>query len=234
MFLLCLVLAVLILPPTFILVHVSLHQVAPDGSAGAFTLENYQKLVASRFFLPSLINTVVYAIGAAAVALLLGVVQAVIVERTNTPGRHYVFLASIVALGIPNVLHVVGWLLILGRAGPVNGVLQSWFGPTAGINVYSLWGMIFIEGVNFVPLTFLLMSSVLRSTDASFEEASMMSGARPLRTFRSITLHMSLPGRSCASAAGFHQSRGVVRGPRARRHGGKHQCADDQRVPERA
>jgi iron(III) transport system permease protein len=192
--LLCLVLAILILPPTYILIHVSLHLVEADGSAGAFTFENYQKLVASRFFMPSLINTVVYAIGAAAIALTLGVVQAVIVERTNTPGRHYVFLTSIVALGIPNVLHVVGWLLILGRAGPVNGVLQGWFGPAAGINVYSLWGMIFIEGVNFVPLTFLLMSSVLRSTDASFEEASMMSGARPLRTFRSITLHMSLPG----------------------------------------
>jgi iron(III) transport system permease protein len=192
--LLCLVLAVLILPPTFFLIHISLHTVQPDGSAGEFTLDHYRRLVTGRFFLPSLINTVVYAVGAAVVAMALGVVQAVLVERTNTPGREYVFLGSIMALGIPNVLYVVAWLLILGRAGPVNGVVESWFGPTAAINVYSLWGMIFVEGVNFVPLTFLLMSSVLRSTDAAFEEAALMSGSRPLKTFRSITLKMSLPG----------------------------------------
>jgi iron(III) transport system permease protein len=57
-----------------------------------------------------------------------------------------------------------------------------------------MWGMIVIEGVGFAPLTFLLMSAVLRSTDASFEEAAMMSGAGPLLTFRTITLRMGLPG----------------------------------------
>jgi iron(III) transport system permease protein len=54
--------------------------------------------------------------------------------------------------------------------------------------------MALIEGVGFAPLTFLLMAAVLRSTDASFEEAAMMSGAGPLRTFRAITLRMGLPG----------------------------------------
>jgi iron(III) transport system permease protein len=35
---------------------------------------------------------------------------------------------------------------------------------------------------------------VLRSTDPAFEEAALMSGAGPLRTFRAITLRMGLPG----------------------------------------
>jgi iron(III) transport system permease protein len=38
------------------------------------------------------------------------------------------------------------------------------------------------------------MSAVLRSTDASFEEAALMAGAGPLKTFRSITLRLGLPG----------------------------------------
>ncbi len=54
--------------------------------------------------------------------------------------------------------------------------------------------MILVEGVGFAPLTFLLMSAVLRSTDASFEEAALMAGAGPLKTFRSITLRLGLPG----------------------------------------
>ncbi len=57
-----------------------------------------------------------------------------------------------------------------------------------------MWGMILIEGVGFAPLAFFLMSAVLRSTAASFEEAALMSGAGPLTTFCAITLRLSLPG----------------------------------------
>jgi iron(III) transport system permease protein len=57
-----------------------------------------------------------------------------------------------------------------------------------------MWGMIVIEGIDFAPLAFLLLSSVFRSTDASFEEAAMMSGAGVSRTFRRVTLKLALPG----------------------------------------
>ena len=132
----------------------------------------------------------------ALVAIMIGVVQALIVERTNTPGRQYVFLSAVVSLGIPHVLYVVAWLLLLGRNGPVNDLISRFIGSEGGpaLNVYSMWGMILVEGVGFAPLTFLLMSAVLRSTDASFEEAALMAGAGPLKTFRSITLRLGLPG----------------------------------------
>ena len=192
-FVLCAILLVLILPPTFFLIDVSLHTTKADGSFGDFTLAYYQQLFSSRFFLTSLRNTAIYAVGTAIVAITTGTIQALIVERTNTPGRSLVFLGAIISLGIPYVLYVVAWLLILGRSGPLNALLNQWFGIEP-IDVYSMWGMIVIEGVGFTPLTFLLMSSVLKSTDASFEEASMMSGARPLTTFWKVTLRMGLPG----------------------------------------
>jgi iron(III) transport system permease protein len=188
-------LLLLILPPTLFLIETSVHVTRPDGSFGEFTLQYYRQLLASPYFGVSLWNTVLYAIGSAVIAITLGVVQALIVERTNAPGRGYVFLAAILSLGVPHVLYVVAWLLLLGRAGPVNeliALVRGTEGPF--LDVYSLWGMIVIEGVGFAPLTFLLMSSVLRATDPSFEEASMMSGAGPLLTFRTITLRMGLPG----------------------------------------
>lgn len=191
---LALILAILIVPPAWFLFKVSLHVSNPDGTLGQLTLQYYASLFTERFFLPSLVNTIIYSLGTALVALAFGVTQALIVERTNAPGREWVFLGSIIALGIPNVLHVVSWLLLLGRAGPVNNWLASMFGPDYIINVYSMWGMILIEGMNFVPLVFLLMSAVLKSQDASFEEASMMSGGRPLRTFWSISIRMGMPG----------------------------------------
>ena len=54
--------------------------------------------------------------------------------------------------------------------------------------------MILVEGIGFAPLTFLLMSAVLCSIDASFEEAALMAGASPLHDFCSITLRLGLPG----------------------------------------
>ena len=192
---LALLLLVLILPPTFYLVITSLYTTKPDGSFDEPTLRYYQELFTSPFFAASLLNTVEFAVGSAAVAILIGVVQALIVERTNTPGRRYVFLTAAISLGIPHVLYVVAWLLLLGRTGPVNSLIAALsVSSEPPLNVYSMWGMILVEGVGFAPLTFLLMSAVLRSTDASFEEAALMAGAGPFRTFRSITLRLGLPG----------------------------------------
>ena len=110
----------LVLPPTLFLIDTSFHVGNPDGSLGAFTLQYYRQLFGSPYFATSLRNTAIYAIGTAMVAIVLGGTQALIVERTNAPGRGYVIAATILSLGVPHVLYVVAWLLLLGRAGPVN------------------------------------------------------------------------------------------------------------------
>ena len=194
-FVLAATLLVLILPPVIFLVRASLFTTTADGSFDQFTLKYFQQLFASRHFAGSLWNTFVYSTGSAIVAIFIGLVQAVIVERTNAPLRQYVFLGSIISLGIPHVLQTVGWLLLLGKAGPVNDLIRAVSGGYfSGINVYSMWGMILVEGISFAPLTFLLLSAVLRATDSTFEEAAMASGARPVKTFLTVTLPLALPG----------------------------------------
>jgi iron(III) transport system permease protein len=187
------ILLVLMVPPALFLLNVSLHETRPDGSFGAFTLRYYRDLFSERLFLSSLRNTLIYAFGSSAIAIVIGTVQALIVERTNTPGRQLAFFGAIISLGVPHILYVVAWLLLLGRSGPVNDAIQFLIQREQTIDVYSLWGMALIEGVGFVPLTFLLMSAALRSMDASFEEAAIMAGASPLRAFWTVTLRMATP-----------------------------------------
>jgi iron(III) transport system permease protein len=190
-----LILLCLIVPPLVFLVKTSFYTTTFTGEFDKFTFKFYGELFSDERFVTSLLNTATYALGSAAVAIFLGVIQAWIVERTNTPLRKYVFLVSIISLGIPSVLYTISFLLLLGKAGPVNEVLDFFFSTGQhGINVYSMWGMIIIEGIDFAPLAFLLLSSVFRSTDASFEEAAMMSGAGVSRTFRRVTLRLALPG----------------------------------------
>jgi iron(III) transport system permease protein len=197
------ILLVLIVPPALFLLDVSLHETRPDGSFGAFTLRFYRALFSERLFLSSVRNTLLYAFGSAAIAIVIGTVQAMIVERTNTPGRKLAFFAAIISLGVPHILYVVAWLLLLGRAGPVNDAIQFVMHGPHPLNVYSIWGMSLIEGVGFVPFTFLLMSAVLRAMDASFEEAAIMAGASPLRAFWTVTLRMATPAVCALALLGF-------------------------------
>lgn len=188
-------LLLLMVPAVIYLVQSSLYETNFDGSFGAFTLRHYLDLFANDRFLRNFVNASLYASGSAAVAICLGVVQAWIVERTNTPGRSFVLIISIISLGVPSVLYTISFLFLLGKAGPLNQFLMWMTGSaTPVINIYSLWGMIVIEGIEFSPLAFLLLSSVFKSNDAAFEEASMMSGAGIITTFRRITLKLAMPG----------------------------------------
>jgi iron(III) transport system permease protein len=185
----------LILPPVIYLVRSSLQEIEFDGSFGAFTLNHYRALIETDSLFPVILTSAVYAGGSALVALLLGGVQAWIVERTDTPLRSLVMIVSIVSLGIPSVLYTISFLLLLGKTGPLNQILMAATGAAEPVfNVYSLHGMILIQGIEYTPLCFLLLSSVFRSTDAAFEEASMMSGAGIATTFRRITFKLVTPG----------------------------------------
>jgi len=189
------ILIVLILPAVIFLVQASLHETNFDGSFGDFTWEYYLTLVTGNQFFNNLINATLYAVGSAVVAISIGVTLAWIVERTNTPFRQWVMITSIVSLGIPSVLYTISFLMLLGKMGPMNQILMWIFSSDEPfLNVYSLWGMILIEGIEFAPLSFLLLSSVFRSNDASFEEASMMSGAGIAQTFGNITFKLAMPG----------------------------------------
>jgi iron(III) transport system permease protein len=192
----CLILLLLLLigPPLVYLVHASLHASRIDGSLGDLTVQFYRGLFANPRFADNFLNTLIYSCGSAALAVVIGTLQAWIVERTNTPLRSYAFLCAILSLSVPQVLYTVAWLLILGKSGPLNDVLRSIFRTDDAVfNVYSMGGMILIEGLTWAPLAFLMLSSILRSVDASLEEAAFMAGANVRQTFWRITLRLAMP-----------------------------------------
>src|SRR6476660_5009733 len=170
------ILVLLIVPALYFLLKTSLYTTNADGSFGDFTLEYYVDLFSSPRFLNHFLNSAIFAGGSAVLAIALGAAQAWIVERTDTPLRHAVFLIAVVSLSIPHVLYTVAWLLILAKAGPVNQVLMALLDfDTPLFSVNSMWGMILIEGMIWTPLGFLLLSSVFRLSDAAFEEAALVS-----------------------------------------------------------
>ena len=183
------VLALFVVPPLLLLAKGSFTD--PDG---ALTLRYFQRIFEDKRLLESVTNSALFALGSASVALLCGGFIAWIVERTNTPLKALAYLTTIISLGTPYVLYVGAWLFLLGRAGPVNYLWREWTGSTELlINVYSLGGMIMVEGFLWSPLVFLLMGATLRNANPEFEEAARMSGASVWETIRRITLRLSAP-----------------------------------------
>ena len=189
--LLAVILLLLVVPPLLFLLQGSLHTTTATGAPGDFTFAYYRRLLSDRQFSTSLVNSLTFAVGSMAIALAFGGLVAWLVERTNAPFKAFAYLTAIISLGTPFVLYVIAWLFLLGRAGPLNDLLTSFDLPR--FNVFSMPGMIVVEGFLWSPLAFLLLSSVFQQANAEYEEAARMCGAGILRTVTRISLRLALP-----------------------------------------
>jgi iron(III) transport system permease protein len=93
------------------------------------------------------------------------------------------------------VLFSIAWVLLLSPgAGVINLALKHALQlDQAPLDVYNLWGMIFLEGLHLTPITFLMMAGSFRRMDPALEEASDAVGAGFLTTLYRITLRVLRP-----------------------------------------
>ena len=189
--LLIVILAALVLPPFLFLLKASLADVQRGGE---WSLANFEGVLGSRRFISTSVNSLVFAAGSAVLALAIGWVSAWIVERTNTPLKPLAYLTAIISLGTPYILYVTAWLLLFGKAGPVNQLYRQLTGTSdLLIDVYSMPGMIMVEGFLWSPLAFLLVGATLHNANPELEEAARVSGAGVWETIRRVTVRLSLP-----------------------------------------
>jgi iron(III) transport system permease protein len=189
--LLIVVLAALVVPPILFLLEAS---VADPQRPGEWSLTNFAAVLAGSRFLTIAFNSLVFAAGSAVLALVIGWINAWIVERTDAPFKPLAYLTAIISLGTPYILYVTAWLLLFGKAGPLNQLYRTLSGASDPlINVYSMPGMIMVEGFLWSPLAFLLAAATLRNANPELEEAARVSGAGVWATIACVTLRLSLP-----------------------------------------
>jgi iron(III) transport system permease protein len=176
----------------------------PAGfSLGAFTRAYTANSQAGRMML----NSVEFAVGSAALALALGTLLAYVQVRTDAPLKGLFFAASLVPLIIPGILYAASWIFLADpRIGLINAVL---FKPVLGhglFNTFSMWGMIWVQGLHLAPIAFLLMAAAFRSMDPALEEAALMAGAPRHVLLRRITMPLVRPAIVSAILLMFVQS----------------------------
>ncbi|MPZ88335.1 MAG: ABC transporter permease subunit [Nitriliruptorales bacterium] len=138
-------------------------------------------------------NSFSFAIGSTVLSVTLGTTLAYLTVRTNVPFKGLLFAASLVPLIIPGILHTIAWIFLASpRVGLFNRLLEPIVGP-GFFNIFTMWGMMFVEGLHLSPLVFLLMFAAFRSMDPSLEESALMSGARLPTVLRRVTLPLAKP-----------------------------------------
>jgi iron(III) transport system permease protein len=165
------------------------------AKAAEFTLGNYREAYGSAETWVLFWNSVKFASGTALLAFCLGTTLAWMNERTNTPCKTLFFALSLIPLVIPGILFTVSWILLGSpKIGLINLALQKLLGTDAVfINVYSLWGMIWVDALHYSPMAFLLMTAAFRAMDPALEESAVMSGASVWQVVRKVTLPLVWP-----------------------------------------
>ena len=184
----------LVLPPLYSVIQTSLFTTKLTGEIDQFTLRYYEELFRELQIIGPFLNTFYFSIGSALCATVLGGSIAWIVVRTDSPLRGLGYFTAFASFGTPFILYTIGWLLLLGKAGPVNYWLKILFDQTGPVlNVYSMFGMILIESLLWSPFVFLMLAAAFKSMDPSLEEASAACGARVWQTMRRVSLRLMLP-----------------------------------------
>src|SRR5918997_3158531 len=186
-------LAYLVLPPFFFIVHTSL--VVDRGlQSGSYTIQHFANIIESLGDVRQLLaNSMIFSIGSAGLALVYGTTLAWLAERSNAPFRKLAYVSAYVSFAIPGIIKVVGWIMLLGpKAGILNAPAVAWTGEPF-FNIFSMSGMILIESFLWIPIVFLLMSTPFRSMDPSLEEAATTAGSSGWQVFRRVTFPLAIP-----------------------------------------
>lgn len=202
----------LILAPLILLLLFSFRDGTP-WQPGSFTLRHYIDAYSDPQAYTMFLNTVILALASTFLSLSIAVFFAFLTERTDMPLRNAAWGLMLVPMAVPGLLFGVSWTFLLSpKVGLLNvwfRSLLSWFGiemAEGPLNIYSLWGMIFLEGIRGVTTIFLMIVGAFRAMDPSLEEAAKVSGASNRRTFFRVFIPLLTPALLAAGIYSFMSS----------------------------
>jgi iron(III) transport system permease protein len=165
------------------------------GQASDLTLKNYSAILTDPYTYKVLWTTLYFSAVTIAVSVPLGFVFAWLVERTDMPFKAVAM--SLLSIGIlfPTFLKAMGWVFLLHpRIGIINIFLMQLFGLSkAPLNIATLTGIGFVQGLTLTPLAYVMISAALKSMNPALVEAASVHGVSQWRTLVRVELPLIWP-----------------------------------------
>jgi spermidine/putrescine transport system permease protein len=137
-----------------------------------FTLEWYRQLFADSPIWDSVLNSVIVAVGSVALALTLGLLAALALDRASFPGKALFRRLVLLPLILPGIITGLSLLMLAVFAGAQLSLLTVFLG----------------HGTALISVATTELFAGLQKMDRAQEEASLDLGATPWQTFWRITL----------------------------------------------
>jgi putative spermidine/putrescine transport system permease protein len=191
-------LAIFFVLPAVTLISYSFLTQSPQGTVGLpLTLEHYKHFFGTPLYAHVLLTTLRISLVTTMIAALLAYPVALVMVRGGAVMTRAITMIVIAPLIVSVVVRTYGWQVILG-SGP-NGVL-NWILLSTGMTrtplrlLYTEAAVVIGSLHVFFPMMVLPLASALGKIDPSLEDAAKTLGATAWRSFRRITLPLSMPG----------------------------------------
>jgi iron(III) transport system permease protein len=169
---------------------------APPGKSAVYGLSNWTRAFADPATVSALSMSFLLAIARLIPAMMISVLVAWLVARTDMPGGNTVEFFCWVAYFIPDFPLTLAWILLLDpNYGFLNTLVSSLpFVDGPVFNPYSFWGIVWVHtSTGGIWFKVMLLVPVFRRLGASLEEAARVAGANTATLLRRITLPLLSP-----------------------------------------
>ena len=172
----------------------------------AYGLGGWREAFTSPGILKSIYNTFALAIVRQFIALILGILLAWVLSRTDLPmrgGLEFMFWLSFFMPALPITM---GWILAFD---PRVGLVNTWLAKLPFIdgpvfNIYTFWGIVWAHlTATTLGVKVMLLTPAFRNMDSALEEAALTSGASSWTTLRSIIVPIMAPAILVTTILGF-------------------------------
>ncbi|MEU1571629.1 carbohydrate ABC transporter permease [Streptomyces collinus] len=142
------------------------------------TLDNFRQAFDEQPLLQAALNSLIAALGAAVIAVLIATPMAYVVARRRTRLAKAVTGWVVVSQAFPFVLLIIPLFLVLKNLGLINSVPGL-------VLVYVVWAL---------PFALWMLAEYVRAVPPELEEAAAVDGAGRMRTLVSVTAPLLAPG----------------------------------------
>jgi len=182
----------LVLGPFVPLLYASVRDRPLYQAGGAFTFAAYRDLFGDPAFWHAAVHTLEYAALTTTFSVVAGAAVAILVARTDMPGRQAFGKLTLLPLLLPSLGIVLGWIVVWGPGGYLSSQIQSHL-HIGTLDINTIPGMAVIEATRLLPVAYMTCEAALARADSSLEDAARSAGAAPLKVLRSVTIPMLRP-----------------------------------------
>lgn len=182
-----------------------LFQESKDGNLSLnFIYENYAYLWRDNLYVSAYLNSIRISAMSTLLCLVIGYPIAYTIVRCSSTTRFVLLMLIILPFWSSFLLRVYAWMGLLADQGTINSLLV-WLGlidrPIR--LMYSEFAVHIGIVYSYLPFMILPLYANIEKLDISLHEVSADLGARPVVTFLTITLPLTMPGIAAGSLLVF-------------------------------